>query len=99
MSLPSTYHVRPRFRLGRILATPGAVDLLAKTRVSILDLLIRHVRGDWGNISDEDRRQNELSVEAGLRLLSSYRIPNGQTVRVITEWDRSATTLLLPDEY
>lgn len=71
----------------------------AVARVSIIDLLICHVRGDWGDLSESDRQQNELSVDVGLRLLSSYILPDGQTVWVITERDRSATTVLLPGDY
>ncbi|WP_367188831.1 hypothetical protein [Burkholderia sp. Ed8] len=99
MSQSSTHCVGPRFRLGRIFATPAAVDVMNAARVSIVDLLILHVRGDWGALSEFDRQQNELSTEARLRLLSSYALPNGQTVWVITEGDRSATTFLLPGDY
>lgn len=99
MNLLSTHHAGPRFKLGRIFFTPAAVDVMNRAQVSIIDLLIRHVRGDWGDLSDADRRQNELSVDAGLRLLSSYVLPNGRIVWVITEWDRSATTFLLPGDY
>lgn len=99
MSQSSTHSVGPRFKLGQIFATPAAVDVMNAARVSIVDLLIRHVRGDWGDLSESDRQQNELSIEAGLRLLSSYVLPNGQTVWVITEGDRSETTLLLPGDY
>jgi hypothetical protein len=62
-------------------------------------LLARHVHGDWGELSEEDRLQNELAVLLGLRLLSSYPLPTGGKVWVITEADRSATTILLPDDY
>ncbi|MBU9283785.1 hypothetical protein MTQ99_16785 [Burkholderia thailandensis] len=99
MNLPSTVHAGPRFKLGRIFATPAALEALAQARVSIIDLLIRHMRGDWGDLSESDRQQNELSIDAGLRLLSSYVLPGGQTVWVITEWDRSSTTFLLPRDY
>lgn len=99
MNLPSIHRSGPRFKLGRILATPAAVEAIADARVSIIDLLIRHMRGDWGELSESDREQNELSVDTGLRLLSSYVLPNGQTIWVITEWDRSATTFLLPGDY
>nr|WP_254218934.1 hypothetical protein [Burkholderia multivorans] len=97
--MPSTVHAGPRFKLGRIFATPAALEALAQARVSIIDLLIRHMRGDWGDLSESDRQQNELSIDAGLRLLSSYVLPGGQTVWVITEWDRSSTTFLLPGDY
>ncbi|MBF3536335.1 hypothetical protein ISG10_01745 [Burkholderia pseudomallei] len=99
MNLPSTVHTGPRFKLGRIFATPAALEVIADARVSIIDLLIRHMRGDWGDLPESDREQNELSVDAGLRLLSSYVLPSGQTVWVITEWDRSTTTFLLPGDY
>jgi hypothetical protein len=89
----------PRFRLGRILATPAAVEVLAAAKVSIVDLLCRHVRGDFGDLAESDRQQNELAVAAGQRILSSYVLPGGQTVWLITEWDRSATTFLLPGDY
>ncbi|KGS91812.1 putative type I restriction-modification system methyltransferase subunit [Burkholderia pseudomallei] len=99
MNLPFTHHGGPRFKLGRIFATPAALEVIANAHVSIIDLLIRHVRGDWGELSESDRRQNELSVEAGLRVLSAYVLPRGQTVWIITEWDRSSTTLLPPGDY
>ncbi|MCP3706803.1 hypothetical protein M3I54_07350 [Paraburkholderia sp. CNPSo 3274] len=99
MNLPSIYHASPRFKLGRIFATPDALEVIARAQVSIIDLLTRHVRGDWGELSESDRQQNELSIDAGLRILSSYLLPNQQVVWVITEWDRSATTFLLPGDY
>ncbi|WP_431821309.1 hypothetical protein [Burkholderia sp. F1] len=101
MTLPSTItiHAGPRFRLGRIFATPAALEAIADARVSIIDLLIRHVRGDWGDLSESDCQQNELSVETGARLLSNYVLQNRQTIWVITEADHSATTFLLPGDY
>lgn len=99
MNLPSTHHAGPRFKSGRILATPGALEVIADARVSIIDLLIRHLRGDWGDLSDSDRQQNELAVTAGQRILSNYVLPGGHTVWIITEADRYATTFLLPGEY
>lgn len=99
MNQPSSHHAGPRFRLGRILATPAALEVLADARVSIVDVLCRHVRGDWGDLSESDRQQNELAVAADARLLSSYVLPGGQTVWLITESDRSATTFLLPGDY
>ncbi|MGX5872652.1 hypothetical protein MJ435_21405, partial [Burkholderia gladioli] len=96
---PSVQPAGPRFKLGRIFATPAALEAIADAHASIIDLLIRHIRGDWGDLSESDRQQNELSIDAGLRLLSSYVLPGGQTVWVITEWDRSSTTFLLPGDY
>lgn len=99
MNQLSPHHAGPRFKLGRILATPTAVDVLNRAQVSVVDLLCRHVRGDWGALSEAERQQNELAVETDARLLSSYVFQNGQTVWVITESDRSATTFLLPGDY
>ncbi|KAF3461282.1 plasmid related protein [Ralstonia solanacearum] len=99
MNVPSTHHVGPRFKPGRILATPGALEVIADARVSIVDLLIRHLRGDWGELSDSDREQNERAITAGQRILSNYVLPGGGTVWIITEADRFATTFLLPGEY
>jgi hypothetical protein len=99
MNLPSTHHAGPRFQLGRIFATPAALEALGTTGVSIINLLIRHMRGDWGDVPEVDRQQNELALSVDLRLLSSYPLPDGEKVWVITEADRSATTVLLPGDY
>ena len=99
MNLPSTHHAGPRFKPGRILATPGALEVIADAQVSIIDLLIRHLRGDWGDLPDSDRQQNEQAVTAGQRIVSNYVLPGGRTVWLITEADRFATTFLLPGEY
>lgn len=89
----------PRFRLGRILATPGAIEALEEAGHVPAEFLDRHVRGDWGHVDDEDQQANEDALRDGLRLLSSYRTRQGVALWVITEADRSATTLLLPSEY
>lgn len=99
MTPPSTWHAGPRFSPGRIFATPGAIDALSHAGMSFVTPLIRHLRGDWGDLCDEDHRQNELSLNSGLRLLSCYQLPGGKTIWIITEWDRSSTTILLPGEY
>lgn len=99
MNMPALQQARLRFKPGRIFATPAAVEVIADANVSVVSLLIRHIRGDWGDLAESDRQQNELSVDAGLRILSSYVLPNQQTVWVITEWDRSSTTILLPGDY
>ena len=87
------------FPLGQLVATPGALAALAKAGHTPLDFLSRHVRGDWGELDKEDRKENELSLKRGFRLLSSYRTNAGAMIWVITEADRSVTTVLLPDEY
>lgn len=90
---------KPLFSLGRITATPGCLQLLRKNSQAPSDLLDRHVRGDWGNLDPEDAHANNFALENGERLLSSYELADGSKVWVITEWDRSATTLLRPSDY
>jgi hypothetical protein len=90
---------QPLFPLGQIVATPGALAALEKAGQQPHEFLARHVHGEWGNVPDEDRRENQFSLERGFRLLSSYRTDANETVWVITEADRSVTTLLLPEEY
>ena len=84
--------------LGRVVATPGALKLLAEAGEDAFGYLARHATGDWGELCEYDRRVNELSLRHGWRVLSSYTVGEGR-VWVITEADRSATTLLLPEEY
>jgi hypothetical protein len=88
-----------RFSLGRCLATPGALAALEESQQAPGDFLDRHVRGDWGNVDDEDQEANEAALREGTRILSSYRTRKGAKLWVITEADRSATTILLPEEY
>ena len=90
---------KPLFDLGSLVSTPGALAALAKSGQTPLDFLSRHITGDWGDLEEEDRKENELSVKRGFRILSSYKTNAGQKVWVITEADRSVTTLLLPEEY
>jgi hypothetical protein len=90
---------KPLFELGQLVATPGALAALEKSGQSAIELLSRHVTGDWGEIPEEDKKENQLSLEKGFRLMSSYRTTAGDRVWVITEGTRSHTTLLLPDEY
>ena len=88
------------FPLGRIASTAGALDALAAEGADAVELLKRHVSGDWGELGGDDKAENELSVKHGFRILSAYRLPRTRVkLWVITEADRSATTLLLPDEY
>ena len=90
----------PLFPLGRVVATPGALSVLAEASVGPLALLRRHASGDWGEVPREDARENERSLKHGWRLLSSYPLgEDGSRVWVITEADRSSTCLLLPEEY
>ena len=84
--------------LGRVLATPGALKLLVEAGGHPFELLARHATGDWGELCAFDRRQNEMALRTGERVLSSYPVGGGK-VWVITEADRSITTILLPEEY
>ena len=88
-----------KFPLGQIVATPGALQALQRARQSPLDLLTRHVHGDWGEVCEEDRQENELALRQGFRLLSVYTTKAGDKLWVISEADRSVTTLLLPNDY
>lgn len=89
----------PLFSLGQIVATPGALALLEKAQKSPSEFLLRHLRGDWGDLCQDDKAENELSLKHGFRLLSSYPVTDTETLWIITEADRSVTTLLLPAEY
>ena len=89
-----------RFALGQTYVTPGAEEALMIAGQTALEFLRRHMSRDWGTeLSDEDVRENELSLKEGFRLLSAYRTAKGQKLWIITEADRSATTILLPSEY
>ena len=90
---------KPLFDLGQLVATSGALAALEKSGQSPVDFVSRHVTGDWGEIPQEDHKENQFSLEKGFRLLSSYRTSANDVVWVITESSRSHTTLLLPDEY
>lgn len=86
------------FSTGQIVATPGALRLLEQHSILPITLIERHIRGDFGIIPPEDTVANNDAVSQGNRILSSYPIGN-ERVWIITEWDRSVTTLLLPEEY
>ena len=87
------------FALGQVVATPGALDLLDRTGSNATELLQRHQAGDWGSVPPEDAALNDYSLTHEGRLLSSYPLNGSERLWIITEWDRSVTTLLLPSEY
>jgi len=91
--------LRRSLPLGQIVATPGALDALTRAKQSPHDFLNRHGTGDWGELGNEDKTENEYSLQHGFRILSSYTTAAGEKLWVITEAYRSATTLLLPEEY
>jgi len=89
----------PKFSIGQVVATPGALAALQESQDSFWSYLQRHSNGDWGEVNAEDSAENELSLREGFRLLSVYTITSGIKIWVITERDRSATTILLAEEY
>jgi hypothetical protein len=90
----------PLFELGWVGATPGALEAIQRRGIDVRFLLLRHVTGDWGDLDDEDKGANEASILAGTRILSAYgREDDADRLWVITEADRSSTTILLPREY
>ena len=107
------YSNTARFPLGQIVATPGALELLQETGFSAAALISRHVHGDWGDLCEEDRAENEFAVTRRLRILSCYRLVDAArlaatptekrsslpTLWIISEADRSVTTLLRPSDY
>lgn len=88
-----------RFVLGRVVATPGALEALAEAGQLPQEFLYRHMAGDWGKLDEHDRQMNEQALRYGGRLFSAYITKNGVKIWIITESDHSATTLLLPSEY
>jgi hypothetical protein len=91
-----------RFRMGRTVMTRGVNDLVAENTAFakfVVESLVRHATGDWGNLSAEDKEENDLSLKQGLRLFSAYENEGLPKIWIITEADRSATTVLFPDEY
>jgi hypothetical protein len=103
MRTPQTGATRPptapRFSLGRLVGTPGALAALTAAGTTPLPYLTRHAAGDWGDVDEHDRRANDHALRYGERLFSAYTLPNRGRLWIITEWDRSQTTVLLPEEY
>jgi hypothetical protein len=88
-----------KFPLGHVVATPGALEKLEELERHPIEFLSRHAAGDWGDLSQNDARENEFALTRELRLFSSYKLNAEDKIWIITEADRSATTILLPDEY
>lgn len=89
----------PLFTMGQICATPGALDALEKNGQNPARFLARHVTGDWLEMCAEDQETNREALTCGARVFSAYAMKDGEKLWVITESDRSVTTLLLPSEY
>jgi hypothetical protein len=88
----------PKFRLGRLMWTIGADELFGMFRPAVVEALRRHSEGDWGDVCEEDKKLNDAALENGTRVLSAYTVADTR-IWIITEADRSVTTILLPEEY
>ena len=93
------------FDLGRLVATIPALEALQRNGMTGIEFLSRHVRGDWGDLCDEDKAANESALKTGARLLSAYTLPDKTKIWIITDAEidnrhtRYATTILLPEDY
>lgn len=99
MTLAARIPQPPHFQAGQLLMTTGVKALVLKEQLNLLPYLARHLNGDWGDIPPEDARLNRAALRDGDRLLSAYQVTPELRVWIITESDRSATTVLLPEEY
>ena len=105
MVMQSNRTGNPKFAMGRLLSTPGALAALEEAGLSLASLLSRHVSGDWGDLSDDDKQANELALQDGSRIFSAYVLAaTRQKVWCITEAEddsgqRASTTILLPEDY
>lgn len=95
---------KPLFKLGQVVSTPGALDVMTALQVAPAQLLYRHLHGDWGDMSPDDKKANEDAIKHGDRIFSAYELGEGYKIWVITEavgpnGMRESTCLLLPSEY
>jgi len=96
---------KPKFKLGKIVITQGALSALVASEQLPDPFLKRHITGDWGDVCEEDANLNNEAIahegafDKQMRVLSAYKTNRNEAIWIITEWDRSATTLLLPSEY
>ena len=90
---------KPLFPLGQVVATPAALAALEEAGQTPHEFLDRHRVGDWGTLPEEDVRENERALSMGSRLFSAYNLADETRIWVITEWDRSVTTILRPEDY
>ena len=88
-----------RFSVGRVVGTPGAIAALEEAGHEPAEFLDRHITGDWGEVPPEDAAANERAVRQGLRLLSVYKPKDEVKIWILTEADRSYTTVMLPEDY
>jgi hypothetical protein len=101
--------IQPKFQIGQLVATPGALEALQQANQSPMEFIRRHIAGDWGDLGNDDKRQNEEAIAnehtAGTendlrdRIVSVYKTKQGKVLWIITEWNRELTTILLPEDY
>jgi len=93
--------IKPKFELGDTVITPGAIAALEEAKETALPYMKRHHTGDWGDLCEEDKKSNNQALNPAdpQRIFSSYILSNGTKLWIITEWNRSYTTILLPDDY
>ena len=91
--------IKLKFALGQLVATPGAIEALSSEYNEGLELVMRHAAGDFGDVCTEDAALNSEAIREGYRILSAYTTRSSVKVWIITEADRSVTTILLPEEY
>lgn len=90
---------RSKFKIGKLVATPGALAAITGSGENPWQFVVRHMAGDWGELDAEDKQLNEDALKSGDRIFSAYYTAKGVKLYVITEADRSATTILLPEDY
>lgn len=88
-----------KFALGQIVATPSALEALERTGTNGINLIRKHLSGNWGKLGKKDKEANDFAVNNGLQIVSTYIIGEKTKIYIITKADRSSTTLLLPSEY
>jgi hypothetical protein len=87
------------FQLGRLCATPGAIRVLTSAGADPVEYIARHLAGDWGDLDADDSAMNDRALQLGERIISAYRLANDEKIWIVTEADRSATTIRLPAEH
>lgn len=88
-----------KFNFGNVVATTPLFEYCRTRGFPLFPYMVRHAQGDWGDVCKEDWESNDEALKSGQRLLSEYKLPDGKRIWIITEWDRSATTLLFPEDY
>ena len=88
----------PKFQLGPVYITPAAIVALTFNRVGPVAVLAKHITGDWSDLTEADQAANEQAIANGRRILSAYRLADGTQLSIVTEADRSSTTIMCADE-